>query len=112
MIFNIHNALSQKEYSYFIISEEKGSLSSDVNVIESTISCKGDVDKYYELFREYLEHCNLPLDYLYAQMNSVINSSARYNADDLFIGSMTNYRVHTFRFNARIEKETTISYTT
>lgn len=110
--FDIHNALLRQEYCFFVVGSNGSSFSSEAEYKEEVITCKEYIDNYYELYGEYFEECNLPIEFLYSRMNSVMNSSAYCNFDDYFINSMTNYRVHTFRFNVRIEKETTIAYTT
>lgn len=108
--FTIKNALSRTEYSYYIIGESKGQFSSENEYKEETISCKGYIDKYYKQVQEYLEYSKLPIDFLYAQMNSLINSSLRYDFDTLFFNSITDYRLNTFRFNVQLEEETIITY--
>lgn len=110
--FLMKNALSRTEYCYYIIGGNKGQFASDNEYKEETISCKGFVDRYYKQAQEYLEYSNLPIDFLYAQMNSLINSTLRYDFDTLFFNSITDYRLNTFRFNVQLEEETDIAYAT
>lgn len=108
--FTMKNALSRTEYCYYIIGESKGQFTSENGYKEETISCKGFVDKYYKQAQEYLEYSKLPIEFLYAQMNSLINSTLRYDFDTLFFNSITDYRLNTFRFNVQLEEETVITY--
>ena len=112
MELTMHNAQIKEKYQFFIIgepSEEEFTASCEVQSKEMT--CKSYIDDVYAELKEYYEVCgNIPIGFLYSQVNALIKESHRSEFTDLFIKSINQYRVNLLKFRTAVSEDTKISF--
>ena len=110
--WTLQNALSQLNYSFFIVGEATGhTFTSSCEYQTETLTCKEFIEKQYEKFKEYYDDCGgISVEFFYAIVNrALINkTSIRYN--ELFFNSIDTYRLNAYKFKVLLDTDSIVDY--
>lgn len=112
MELTMHDALAKDKYQFFVIGESsEEELSASCAVQSKKMTCKAYIDKVYAAFKEYYDVCgNVPISFIYSQVNALIGGKHYSELTDLFIKSISDYRVNLLKFRASVSENTKISF--
>lgn len=110
--WTLQNALSQPNYSFFIVGEATGhTFTSSCEYQTETLTCKEFIEKQYEKFKEYYDDCGgISVEFFYAIVDrALINkTSIRYN--ELFFNSIDTYRLNAYKFKVLLDTDSIVDY--
>ena len=101
------NAQSGAEYSFFVTNGDLISLNvTGATFTKETISCKAYAEKYYTLYKEFYDDSGAPaIEFLYSQINKVLENTRYYEFDEIFISSLGKQSFNTYNFSVYAEHE-------
>ena len=104
------NAKAGDVYVIFAINGDLEFVDSDATFTKETVTCKQFVDNYYSAWAEYYVESNIEKEFLYSEMNRLLNTKNSETLDDFFF-SIHNYRLNFLKFSIAMETtSSTINY--
>lgn len=112
MEITMHDAMAKEKYQFFVIGESsEEELTASCEVQSKKMTCKAYVDEVYAAFKEYYDACgNVPIGFIYSQVNALIVGKHYIELTDLFIKSISDYRVNLLKFRTTVSENTKISF--
>ncbi len=110
--WNLHNALSQSSYSFFIVGDATGhTFTSSCEYRTETLTCKEFIDSQYDKFKEYYdESSGVAVEFFYSLANRALLNNTGVRYDELFFSSIDTYRLNAYKFKVLLDGDSVISY--
>lgn len=110
--WTLHNALSQPNYSFFIVGKATGhTFISSCEYQTETLTGKEFIDRQYEKFKEYYDECGgISVEFFYSIVNRALRNGTSIRYNELFFNSIDAYRLNAYKFKVLLDTDSIVDY--